>query len=281
MARLDDLSVGESTFLMIMSDISYTTMNTNRLNSTGFILHTCIISWRAVTFPTAPPNFLLPSKLPCILIYFYILITSIGMGKTGNKKKQTGSAEVSGEDDHESYVSLATVKAMLAIQESTIISMFDSTIKTLNSQIDILNSEVTNLKVSLEFSQKGVADLKQLAPKVNGLQCEMDTMKVTSNQQENKLEYIENQSRRNNIRIMLYYALIFSFLSYGIETWGLTYSSYLKLISIIKKKCTSIMTFSEPQSHSEPLLRSLNLLKFTDLITFQILNFIHKWAHNL
>ena len=123
------------------------------------------------------------------------------MGKTGNKKKQTGSAEVSGEDDHESYVLLATVKAMLAIQESTIISMFDSTIKTLNSQIDILNSKVTNLKASLEFSQKEVADLKQLAPKVNGLQCEMDAMKVTSNQQENKLEYIENQSRRNNIRV--------------------------------------------------------------------------------
>ena len=55
------------------------------------------------------------------------------MGKTGNKKKQTGSAEVSGEDDHESYVSLGTVKAMLAIKESTIISMFDSAIKTLNS----------------------------------------------------------------------------------------------------------------------------------------------------
>ena len=36
------------------------------------------------------------------------------------------------------------------------------------------------------------------------------------------------------------------------------------------------MTFSEPQSHSEPLLRSLNLLKLTDLLTFQILNFIHK-----
>ena len=80
---------------------------------------------------------------------------------------------------------------------------------------------------------------------------------------------------------MLYYALIFSFLNYGIETWGLTYPSYLKPISIIQKKCIRIMTFSEPQSHSEPLLRSLNLLKFTDLITFQILNFIHKWAHNL
>ena len=49
----------------------------------------------------------------------------------------------------------------------------------------------------------------------------------------------------------------------------------------ISQVCIRIMTFSEPQSHSEPLSRSLNLLKFTDLITFQILNFIHKWAHNL
>ena len=92
-----------------------------------------------------------------------------------------------------------------------------------------------------------------------------------------KIRYFVN----SDILVMLYYALIFSFLNYGIETLGLTYPSYLKPISIIQKKCIRIMTYSEPQSHSEPLLRSLNLLKFTDLITFQILNFIHKWAHNL
>ena len=92
-----------------------------------------------------------------------------------------------------------------------------------------------------------------------------------------KIRYFVN----SDVLVMLYYALIFSFLNYGIETWGLTYPSYLKPISIIQKKCIRIMTFSEPQSHSEPLLRSLGLLKFTDLITFQILNFIHKWAHNL
>ena len=87
-----------------------------------------------------------------------------------------------------------------------------------------------------------------------------------------KIRYFVN----SDVLVMLYYALIFSFLNYRIETWGLTYPSYLKPISIIQKKCIRIMTFSGPQSHSEPLLRSLNLLKFTDLITFQILNFIHK-----
>ena len=58
----------------------------------------------------------------------------------------------------------------------------------------------------------------------------------------------------SDVLVMLYYALIFSFLNYGIETWGLTYPSYLKPISIIQKKCIRIMTFSEPQSHSEALL---------------------------
>ena len=48
-----------------------------------------------------------------------------------------------------------------------------------------------------------------------------------------------------------------------------------------RKKAIRIISFSEPKSHSEPLFKSLNLLKLNDLIEFQILSFIYQWSHKL
>ena len=42
-----------------------------------------------------------------------------------------------------------------------------------------------------------------------------------------------------------------------------------------------IMTFSDPRSHSEPLLKSLRLLKFSDIIHLEILSFVYQWYHEL
>jgi len=41
------------------------------------------------------------------------------------------------------------------------------------------------------------------------------------------------------------------------------------------------MTFSEPVSHSEPLFKSLNLLKFCDIIRVEIISFVYQWFHKL
>ena len=84
-----------------------------------------------------------------------------------------------------------------------------------------------------------------------------------------------------DILVMLYYSLIYPFLIYGVQIWGLTYPTYLKPISIIQKKTVRIITFSEPQSHSEPLFKSLKILKFNDIINLQILTFVFQWSRNL
>ena len=42
-----------------------------------------------------------------------------------------------------------------------------------------------------------------------------------------------------------------------------------------------IITFSEPKSHSEPLFKSLKLLKLNDVIKSQILSFVYQWSHRL
>ena len=57
--------------------------------------------------------------------------------------------------------------------------------------------------------------------------------------------------------------------------------SYLKPISILQKKLARIITFSHPRSHSEPILKNLNLLKFTDISNLQILTFVYQWIHEL
>ena len=61
---------------------------------------------------------------------------------------------------------------------------------------------------------------------------------------------------------ILYNSLIYPFFTYGVHIWGLTYPTSLNPLTTLQKRLVRIMTFSEPLSHSEPLLRSLNLLKF-------------------
>ena len=80
---------------------------------------------------------------------------------------------------------------------------------------------------------------------------------------------------------MLYYSVIYPFLTYGIQVWGLTYPTYLKPVTTLQKRVVRIMTFSDPRSHSEPLLKSLRLLKFSDIIHLEILSFVYQWYHKL
>ena len=80
---------------------------------------------------------------------------------------------------------------------------------------------------------------------------------------------------------MLYYSLIYPFLTYGIQVWGLTYPIYLKPVTTLQKRVVRLMTFSDPRSHSGPLLKSLRLLKFSDVINLEILSFVYQWYHNL
>ena len=76
----------------------------------------------------------------------------------------------------------------------------------------------------------------------------------------------------NHILVMLYHSLIYPFLTYGVHVWGLTFPSFLTPLIIIQKKAIRIITFSEPKSHSEPLFKSLKLLKLNDVIKSNILS---------
>ena len=82
---------------------------------------------------------------------------------------------------------------------------------------------------------------------------------------------------------MFYYSLIYSFFTYGIHVWGLTYPTYLTPITILQKGIVRIISFSEPVTQSEPILKSINfnLLKFCDIIQFEILPFVYQWLYKM
>ena len=75
-----------------------------------------------------------------------------------------------------------------------------------------------------------------------------------------------------HILVMLYYSLIYPFLTYGVHVWGLTFPTFLTQLFIIQKRAIRIISFPEPKSHSEPLFKSLNLLQLNDVIESLILS---------
>ena len=97
------------------------------------------------------------------------------------------------------------------------------------------------------FYSKKLKPYKSLKNHVNELCLKLSkTVGIFS-----KLRYYVNV----DILIMLYYSLIYPFLTYGIQVWGLTYPTYLKPVATLKlqKRVVRIMTFTDPRSHSEPL----------------------------
>ena len=53
----------------------------------------------------------------------------------------------------------------------------------------------------MEYSQKDIEELKSLASKLEEINNEIDQLNSDLSEQELKAEYLENQSRRNNIRV--------------------------------------------------------------------------------
>ena len=74
-----------------------------------------------------------------------------------------------------------------------------------SSRVDDLVSKVADLKVSLEFSQKDIAEHKKqmglLDTNLKSVTEEINRLQTLGAKQLEKTTYLENQSRRNNIRI--------------------------------------------------------------------------------
>ena len=115
-------------------------------------------------------------------------------GKDANTGKDTNPAGTE-------FVSLATLREMLQIQERMFKNMFESVLSSVNTRIDKVVKSVAELKASLEYSQQDIDDLKEAADAIDDMEEELDDIQRDLHKHAEKVVYLENQSRRNNVRI--------------------------------------------------------------------------------
>ena len=116
----------------------------------------------------------------------------------------TGKDANNGKDAHPSnteFVSLATLREMLQIQERMFKNIFESVLSSVNTRICKVVKSVAELKASLEYSQQDIDDLKEAADAIDDMDEELEDIHCGLHKHEGKLKYLENQSRRNNVRI--------------------------------------------------------------------------------
>ena len=102
------------------------------------------------------------------------------------------------------------------------------------------------------------------------------------------MSYIVNKIKRNigilsklryyvnlDFLVNLYYALVYPFLTYGLISWGNTYSSTIQPLFVLQKRAIRIMTFSKFNEHSSPIFKRLNIDKLPDLVTLNIAVFMY------
>ena len=87
----------------------------------------------------------------------------------------------------------------------------------------------------------------------------------------NRLKYILPTS----IKTLIYNSLILSHINYGILIWGYQNSRILKL----QKKALRIITLAKYNSHTEPIFKSLRLLKVNDIFFLRHFQFFHDLLH--
>ena len=99
------------------------------------------------------------------------------------------------------YVSMATLREMLDMQERIFRNLFESVLSSVNIRIDEIVKSVAELKASLEYSQQDIDDLWKFTNTLADMEDELDEVQRSLKDKEDKIEYLENQSRRNNIRV--------------------------------------------------------------------------------
>ncbi len=77
-------------------------------------------------------------------------------------------------------------------------------------------------------------------------------------------------------KVLLYSSLILSHLNYAILVWGYEYERIIKL----QNKSIRIISHSKYNAHTEPIFKTLKLIKVKDILTLQELKFYYKYKYN-
>ena len=94
-------------------------------------------------------------------------------------------------------------------------------------------------------------------------------------------QYLTPQMLKN-----VYYCLVYSHLSYGIHVWGSSAKTALDKLVVLQKKAVRILSGKQyfqihgepygPLPASDPLFKSLEILKLHDIFQLNIVNFVYE-----
>ena len=76
--------------------------------------------------------------------------------------------------------------------------------------------------------------------------------------------------------LLLYYALGYPHLIYGLPIWGSTFETYLSKLQILQNEAIRIITNSDWRAPMTSKFRNIKILKIADLHTFEIAKLMHQ-----
>ena len=82
-------------------------------------------------------------------------------------------------------------------------------------------------------------------------------------------------------KLMLYYTLIYPYITYCNSTWSSTYVSNLNRIYYLQKRVVRAITNSEYRAHTAPLFSKLKILDIFQINTLDIAKFMFRYHNNL
>lgn len=127
------------------------------------------------------------------------------MSNKNQSKSKSPSATERAENDNSQYVTLGVVRELLQVQERMFKSFIESISNNLTKRVDDLVDQVSSLKASLEFSQGNIQDhsikLSAIDRDFNNVFTDVKDLQASGEKVLPKSTYLENQSRRNNLRI--------------------------------------------------------------------------------
>ena len=80
---------------------------------------------------------------------------------------------------------------------------------------------------------------------------------------------------------MIYYAIVYPYLNYGILAWGSASSNHMDRLYILQKRAIRIMSHAPYLAHTNPLFIDSGILKFHDIYLFQVFIFMYLCNSNL
>ena len=79
--------------------------------------------------------------------------------------------------------------------------------------------------------------------------------------------------------ISLYYSLIYPYIIYCNEVWGLGYATHRRKLFILQKRALRIICKKPRREHTDPLFKEHHILKLHDINSFLISTFMFKFYH--